>query len=56
MNKIIEYKVIVAENISQLEYETNLAIQDGWQPFGNIDVDMLGKMFRQMVKYESVKQ
>ena len=35
---ITEYKVIVAETISEFESAVNESIREGWQPYGTLNV------------------
>lgn len=55
MLKITEYKIITAILFAELEHKTNEAIQEGWQPLGNMQFCEDKKppyvYFRELVKY-----
>jgi len=53
MSKIIEYKTLQALNFPDLDNLINIAILDGWQPYGNqyCEDSPAGFYHQPMVKY-----
>lgn len=51
MRKIIEYHIVTASDIDELEKQVNYYIQDDFEPFGNVFCnDVL--LFQTIVKYD----
>ena len=50
MDKIKQYKTVFGGNVNDLDDAVNVAIKDGWQPFGSTYIS--GKAICQpMIKY-----
>jgi hypothetical protein len=54
MKKIINYKMIIAENWEELEYKVNEYIKEGWQPYNNFYMSKNYAIIQPIVKYEEV--
>jgi hypothetical protein len=55
MKEIIEYRIVVGTGIVELQEAVNQAIQEGWQPYGNLQTPcgMAWTRFTQVVvKYK----
>jgi hypothetical protein len=53
--RIIEYKILMTNSISDLINEVNDAIQQGWQPHGSIAINEACAV-QPMVKYQVVEK
>lgn len=52
MPKIVEYKIIMAENWNELEHKVKEYIKEGWQPFGYFFVSETYVIIQPLIKYE----
>lgn len=56
MNKIIEYKNVVAISYVELDKTVNKLLQEGWVPFGGISyIPNTSSCLQTLVKYENKK-
>lgn len=51
---IKQYQVVASAHWANLAQQVNLAIEDGWQPYGNLMINLAGVYIQPVVKYEKL--